>query len=77
MKMTMVEFISVKSSVYHCLFFQGLALVMSDGVLAWLWAACTRLQAIHSLWLSPSDLAGSHSSALLAFHQPRDQEWFF
>ena len=31
MKKTMVEFVSVVSSVYHCLLFQDPPLVMSDG----------------------------------------------
>ena len=76
MKETVVEFISVVSSVYHCLLFLDPPLVMSDGVLVWPLAACLRLQVTHSLWLSPSDLAGPHCSVLPAFHQPRAQEWF-
>ena len=35
MKKTMVEFVSVVSSVYHCLLFQDPPLVMSDGALVW------------------------------------------
>ena len=76
MKKTTVEFISVESSVYHYLLFQDPSLVMSDGVLVWPLAACLRLQVTHSLWLSPSDLAGPHCSVLPAFHQLRAQEWF-
>ena len=32
---TMAEFVSVESSVYHCLLFQDPPLVMSDDVLVW------------------------------------------
>ena len=54
MKKTAVELVSVESSVYHCLLFLDLPMVMSNGILAWAYAACSRLQAIHSLWLSVS-----------------------
>ena len=74
-KKTMVEFISVESSVFHCLLFQDLLLVMSDVVLVWLEADCSRLLVICSLWLFPADLVGPHCYALLAFHKPRAQEW--
>ena len=53
MKETMVEFISVELSVYHCLLFL-------DQMVCQL--ACLRLPAIHSLWLSPSGV--NHQSGL-------------
>ena len=33
MKKTVVELVSVESSIYHCLIFLDLPLVMSDGIL--------------------------------------------
>ena len=75
MKKTMVEFVSVEPSVYHCLLILDPPLVMSDGVLVWPYAACLRVQVIHSLWLS-QDLAGPHCTAQPAFHQLRVQELF-
>ena len=71
MKKTMVEFVSVEPSVYHCLLILDPPLVMSDGVLVWPYAACLRVQVIHNLWLSPFDLACPFCSALPDFHQPR------
>ena len=60
----------------HCLLSLDPPLVMPDGVLVWPYAACSRLQAIPSLWLSASGLAGPHCSTPPAFHQPRVQKWF-
>ena len=57
MKKTMVWFVSTESSVYHCLLFLDPPLVMSDGVLLWPKAACSRLLVIHCLlqtWLVPT-----------------------
>ena len=57
MKKTMVWFVSIESSVYHCLLFLDPPLVMSDGVLLWPKAACSRLLVIHCLlqtWLVPT-----------------------
>ena len=68
MKKTMVEFVSLCS-------LSGSAPVMSDVVLVWLEADCSRLLVICSLWLFPADLVGPHCYALLAFHKPRAQEW--
>ena len=48
-KKTTMEFISVEFSVYHCLLFLNLPLVMSDDVPVWPLAACSRVQVIHSL----------------------------
>ena len=50
--------------LYNILLVYRLLLVMSDGIIGWPEIACLRLQASHSLWLSPSDLAGHHCSAL-------------
>ena len=66
-----MEFISVDSSVYYCLLFPDLPLLIPDGTLVWPQAACARLQVIYSRWLSPSDLACPLCSALPTFHQPR------
>ena len=54
MKNTAVEFILVQSSVYHCLHFLNLPLVISDGFQAWPLASSLRLPVIYSLQLSPS-----------------------
>ena len=56
LKKTAVELVSVECSVYHCLLFVDLLLVMPDGILVQLQAACQRLRVIPSLWLSPSVL---------------------
>ena len=46
MEKTTVDFVLVASSIYHCFFFLGPPLVMSDGVTVWLQAACSRLPEI-------------------------------
>ena len=53
MKKTTEEFISVEFSFYYCLLFLDQPLVMSDGIPVRPEAACLRILAIHSLWLSP------------------------
>ena len=76
MKKTAVEFVSVESSVYPILSLSGSA----PGDVRWYpslaLGSCSRLQVIHNLWLSHSDLAGPHYFALLGFHQPWTQVWF-
>ena len=71
-----MEFVSAELSVCYCHLFLDLPLVMSDSGLVWPEAACSKLQAIRSLWLCPSGLAGPHCSVLPAFHQNKAQEWF-
>ena len=71
MEKTMVDCISISSSIYHCNFFLHLPLVMSDGDLIWSQAACLSLPGIYYLWLTPSvvNLVRQHSAVKLRHHR--------
>ena len=71
----MVGFVLVASGIYHCFFFLGPPLVMSDGAPVWPQAACWRLPGISCVWLTPSvvNLVTLHSAVRLKHHRTRSE----